>query len=407
MKARNTISSVLGGAAVLTTILLTACPLPSNPEENDGDGGSGGGISKQPITSVSGTVAGYFDVAEEEAFSYDFAGTGKSTYFGYQGQDPASYGDFKNDGASFNFALPASVDLPEGATGDIVFGPGLTYGDPSARFTEGYVAIISREPFPHSILEDRGELTVMKNRSTSSGFEYIRYVYASVPTTVTGTDSAGQSFNLDLDQGWNQVLARISFAGTGTQYLSTTPSGTFTYTALMQQGQIFIEGNPTKTVGDADYGFSGRRIVLEYGAAPTTLYTPAGQGNFAYVLPERVPDERLDGPDGLTVTGGDGNFKFTMASLEVKAVGSENGDSLAGIFFGKTEGETLVYVTYFYSNQGGITLSGSDGDGFSYDNVSLSRGWNSVKVEGVGLTVTFSNLDSGDTAGMEWRVYEY
>jgi len=87
MKFNQIVNGTVKIAVVLGTLLWLGCPSPTG---GGGGGGGGGGISKQPISSISGSITGY-NAETTGSFSYDFAGTGKSVFFGFLGMDPAAY----------------------------------------------------------------------------------------------------------------------------------------------------------------------------------------------------------------------------------------------------------------------------------------------------------------------------
>ena len=283
-----------------------------------------------------------------------------------------------------------------------MFGTGLAYSYPEARFTKGYLAVISRAPFPHSILYDRQELVVLKSKLDATGSTFLEYVYASAPTTVTGTNAEGFSFDLDLAQGWNQVVALYRFSTQKIEYRSTIPPADLVYRGFLQSGQILLAGEPSKDIDDRTYSFSGQRIVLEYGTGTNTtyLYTPANQGKFIYVTPLKVSDEQLS--DASTVF--EGSVQIISGPLDAKfarlflRVYNDTGEgptiAVAELYRGKKANSTYTILDYFYSSKGGVTLSSSD-QNLTLDNLSLSQGWN---------TITYSNPDASTFEGMEWRV---
>ena len=92
MKFNQIVNGTVKIAVVLGTLLWLGCPSPTG---GGGGGGGGGGISMLPISSISGaitsgSITGY-NAETTGSFSYDFAGTGKSVFFGFLGMDPAAY----------------------------------------------------------------------------------------------------------------------------------------------------------------------------------------------------------------------------------------------------------------------------------------------------------------------------
>lgn len=401
---------------ILLALTWIGCDLSSGGGGDGGGGGGGGnggggGISKQPITSITGTIQGYVDSSTGQSVSYDFNNTGKSVFFGFNGMPPNTYSAFKRDSASFNISLSSgSLDL---MPGDTVFGAGLSYSNTSARFVEGFVVVISREPFPDSILYDRHELNLMKSNSTSTGFEYLIYIYSSLPTTVTGTDTGGDSFDLDLDTGWNRVLVRFNYSTQKSTYTSEAEPSGLQWIAILQPGQILLAGSPTKTIdGNDDYSFAGKRIVLEYGE-DTKLYTPAGQGNFTYATPIPSSSHLGSAPEvfgtGISIQSGPSDALFSRIRLRIYNNNQPTDDE---VFFGKqsVDENTTTFLTYFYSSKNGVTITGNHDPGngpIETFNVTLSEGWN--KVKGVfdmdTQQIEFVNYALGDETGMDWGVY--
>jgi len=300
-----------------------------------------------------------------------------------------------------------------------VFGTGLAYSYPEARFTKGYLAVISRAPFPHSILYDRQELVVLKSKLDATGSTFLEYVYASAPTTVTGTNAEGFSFDLDLAQGWNQVVALYRFSTQKIEYRSTIPPGDLVWTAHMQSGQVLLNGKAMQTLEGGDFEFTENyRIVLEYGlgSQSTRLYTPLGKNTFTYVTPLEVTGEQLSDAENLfgsrvTVSGPpDAQFARLYIRVYSTSEGEPIGYHVAELYQSKQEVENRYTLLYqYYSTKDGVTLNGSsttEGSTETFSNLTLQKGWIIVKgmFDLYSNTITYSNPDASTFEGMEWRV---
>ncbi|MFQ3621720.1 MAG: hypothetical protein SNJ78_12355 [Spirochaetales bacterium] len=393
-------------------------------DEGGGGGGGGGTISQQPITSINGTLASYFDVSGS-TLDYTFT-SGKSIFFGFQNMHPETFSSFKSNSATFNFSLPANLELSNLQTGNEVFGGGLTYSNTSAKFVQGFLAVVSKDPFPESIYSNRQELVILKGKQTSTGSEYLEYVYASAPTIVSGTDAEGNTFDLNLASGWNRVLARYSYSTEKIQYTSETepPGLTYQGIASAEEKQVFVKATTTPQYFSENelinFDFTARRIVLEYGDDENTqLYAPANQGTFNFVSP--IPLSTMLGSAdtvfGNGISSNRSDARFTRLRIKVYETSGDphytpNDDPIGELFRAKQENDVDIFLTYFYSSIDGVTLSGTTSG--SYDEnfggevgVSLSQGWNIVKgvLDTIDNTITYSIPQPADFERLEWIVY--